>query len=158
MLTAIATALSAKDPANAETYKQNAEAMIVRVEALEDELASMLEPVKDKPFVVFHDAYQYLENHFGLNAVGSITVSPEVQPGAARIAELRDKIKELDAVCVFSEPQFEPRLVATVIEGTGARTGVLDPLGADLADGPDLYFEMMRANAKALADCLGGTS
>ena len=158
MLTVIATALSAKDPANAETYKQNAEAMIARVETLEGEIEAILAPVKDKPFIVFHDAYQYLENRFGLNAVGSITVGPEVQPGAARIAELRDKIKELDAVCVFSEPQFEPRLVATVIEGTGARTGVLDPLGADLADGPDLYFEMMRANAKALADCLGGTS
>ena len=158
MLTVIATALSAKDPANAETYKQNAEAMIARVETLEGEIEAILAPVKDKPFIVFHDAYQYLENRFGLNAVGSITVGPEVQPGAARIAELRDKIKELDAICVFSEPQFEPRLVATVIEGTGARTGVLDPLGADLADGPDLYFEMMRANAKALADCLGGTS
>ena len=158
MLKAIAATLSEADPANAETYGKNAEAMIARVEALEDELETMLEPVKDKPFIVFHDAYQYFENHFGLNAAGSITISPEVQPGAARVAELRNKVRELDAVCVFSEPQFEPRLVATVTEGTDARTGVLDPLGANLADGPDLYFEMMRANAKALADCLTGTS
>lgn len=158
MVGVMVDALSEADADNAAAYKANGEAVIARLEALDGELRDMLEPVSDKPFIVFHDAYQYLEAHYGLNGVGSITISPEVQPGAARIVEIRDKIGELGAVCVFSEPQFEPRLVATVTEGSDARTGVLDPLGADLTDGPDLYFDLMRANAKALADCLGGTS
>ncbi|MFP3590063.1 zinc ABC transporter substrate-binding protein, partial [Paraburkholderia sp. SIMBA_055] len=79
-------------------------------------------------FIVFHDAYQYFENRFGVKAAGSITFSPEKAPGAARIKEIHEKIKSLGATCVFSEPQFEPKLVNTVIEGTDARTGVLDPL------------------------------
>lgn len=158
MVGEIVDTLSEVDADHAATYKANGEALIARLEALDIELRDMLEPVADKPFIVFHDGYQYFDAHYGLNGVGSVTVSPEVQPGAARIAEIRDKITELGAVCVFSEPQFEPRLVATVTEGSDARTGVLDPLGANLADGPDLYFEMMRANAKALVNCLGGTS
>lgn len=158
MVGAIVDALSEADIDNAATYRSNGDDVIARLEALDGELRAKLEPVSDKPFIVFHDAYQYLEAHFGLNGVGSITVSPDVQPGAARIAEIRDKIADLGAVCVFSEPQFEPRLVSTVTEGSDARTGVLDPVGADRTDGPDLYFEMMRANATALVDCLGGTS
>ena len=42
-----------------------------------------------------------------------------------------------------------------MIEGTNARKGVLDPLGADLDAGPDQYFLLMRNLADALADCLG---
>ncbi len=111
---------------------------------LTKEVASELEPVKDKPFIVFHDAYQYFENRFGVKAAGSITVSPEKAPGAARIKEIHEKIKSLGAACVFSEPQFEPKLVKTVIDGTDAKTGVLDPLGAELKDGPDLYPQLIR--------------
>ncbi len=104
--------------------------------------------------VVFHDAYQYFEERFGMTAVGSITVSPEVVPGASRIRELKDKIVELDAHCVFSEPQFQPKIVFTVAEGTQANTGVLDPLGASIADGPELYFTLIRDMANSLQECL----
>lgn len=158
IVAAAAAALAKADPQHAEAYRANGAAVIARLEALETELDAALAPVKDRPFIVFHDAYQYLEARFGLNGIGSITVTPDVQPGAARLKELRSRIAGLGAVCVFSEPQFEPRLVETVAEGTGARIAVLDPLGADLADGPDLYFEMMRANVAAMRDCLGGTS
>lgn len=153
---AIVAALAEADPAHAETYRANGEALAARLEALTAELETTLEPVHDRPFVVFHDAYQYLEHRFDLNTVGSITVSPDVQPGARRIADMQDTIRGLGAACVFAEPQFEPRLVEAVIAGTGARPGVLDPLGADLADGLDLYFDLMRRNAQALADCLAG--
>ena len=88
------------------------------------------------PFVVFHDAYQYFERRYGLAAIGSITVSPEHLPGAQRIQAIHAKVAALGARCVFSEPQFEPRLVQTVIEGTAARTAVLDPEGAALKAGP----------------------
>ena len=81
-----------------------------------------------------------------------------MQPGAKRIGEIRDKIRMLGAVCIFAEPQFEPRLIHAVAEGTEARTGVLDPLGSTLPDGPDLYFELMTSNARALVECLSKTS
>ena len=110
--------------------------------------------MKGRGYVVFHDAYQYFENRFGVSAVGSITVSPEVLPGAERVAELRDKVRNLDATCVFSEPQFEPKLVMTITENTNAGTGVLDPLGASINDGPELYFTLIRNMAKSLKDCL----
>ena len=146
--------LAAADPANADTYAINGEIVQANLDSLTLELAGTLSPVRDRPFIVFHDAYQYLENRFGLTVAGAITISPEVQPSAQRIAEIQQRIRELGAVCVFSEPQFEPRLVAVVTEGTEAETGVLDPLGTDLTDGPDLYFDLMRANADALVDCL----
>ncbi len=123
----IAHHLSEADPSNAATYAANAKILKEKLTALETELTAELEPVKDKPFVVFHDAYQYFENRFGVRAAGSVTLSPEVQPGAERVAALQAKLKDLGAVCIFSEPQFEPKLVSVLIEGTDVRTGVLDP-------------------------------
>ncbi|MCW9050573.1 MAG: zinc ABC transporter substrate-binding protein, partial [Deltaproteobacteria bacterium] len=84
------------------------------------------------------------------NAVGSVTIDPERQPGAKRIREIRAKINELNARCVFSEPQFESRLVATILEGTETRTGILDPLGADIEEGPDAYFLLLQRMADNL--------
>ncbi|ADZ71130.1 zinc ABC transporter substrate-binding protein [Polymorphum gilvum] len=157
MVHEIEEALSEADPANAERYKANAEAVEARLDALTAEIAAELAPVKDRSFVVFHDAYQYFEARFGLAAAGSITVSPEVMPGAERVADLRAKIKDLKVACVFSEPQFQPKLVSVLVEGTQARAGVLDPLGADLADGPELYFDLIRGLAASVKDCLSGS-
>ncbi|NVM41700.1 zinc ABC transporter substrate-binding protein ZnuA [Ochrobactrum intermedium] len=154
LATDIAKTLGASDPEHAEQYEKNARDYGEKIDALTREIASELEPVKDKPFIVFHDAYQYFENRFGVKAAGSITVSPEKAPGAARIKEIHDKIKSLGATCVFSEPQFEPKLVKTVIDGTEARTGILDPLGAELKDGPDLYPQLIRNLADSLKTCL----
>lgn len=154
----IAHHLSEADPANAATYAANATALKEKLTALETELTAELEPVQDKPFIVFHDAYQYFEHRFGVKAAGSVTLSPEVQPGAERVAALREKLKDLGAVCVFSEPQFEPKLVGVLVEGTGVRTGVLDPLGADVTNGKDLYFEVTRHMANSLKTCLSGQS
>lgn len=154
----IVDTLSEADPANAETYAQNGEEMTAKLDELTAELQATLSPVQDKPFFVFHDAYQYFETAFGLNAVGAITLTPGVQPSAQRVREIGEKISNAEASCIFAEPQFEPKLVEVVTEGTDARAGVLDPLGADIAAGPDLYFELMRQNAQALADCLSAAS
>ncbi|PJR87326.1 zinc ABC transporter substrate-binding protein [Ochrobactrum sp. 695/2009] len=154
LATDIAKTLGASDPEHAEQYEKNARDYGEKIDALTREIAGELEPVKDNPFIVFHDAYQYFENRFGVKAAGSITVSPEKAPGAARIKEIHDKIKSLGATCVFSEPQFEPKLVKTVIDGTEARTGILDPLGAELKDGPDLYPQLIRNLADSLKTCL----
>jgi len=158
MVAHIVDVLSEADPANADAYEQNGEQMTARLDSLTAELDETLTPVQDKPFLVFHDAYQYLETAFGLNSVGAITLNPGVQPSAQRVREIGETIRNAGAACIFAEPQFEPKLVEVVTEGTDARAGVLDPLGADIAAGQDLYFELMRQNARALADCLSAAS
>lgn len=154
MVTQIEATLSAADPDNAATYAANAEAARESLEALTIELADTLAPVADKPFIVFHDAYQYLEARFGLTLAGTITVSPDVTPGAARIDELRTKIGALDATCVFAEPNFAPAVVNTIIEGTSAKAGTLDPEGSALTEGPNLYPELLRNLASGIVECL----
>lgn len=151
---AIAGALSQADPANAPRYSANLATLDGKLDALATELKTTVALVKDKPFVVFHDAYQYFEQEFGVRVAGSITVSPETLPGAARISEIHEKLKTLGASCVFAEPQFEPKLVNVVLEGTQAKSGTLDPEAATLPAGPDLYFELMRGLAGSIKDCL----
>ncbi|MDG1029382.1 MAG: zinc ABC transporter substrate-binding protein, partial [Alphaproteobacteria bacterium] len=146
------------DPENAEVYEANASIIMKKLDKLTNEIDVNLKPIRGRGYVVFHDAYQYFENRFGISAIGSITVSPEAMPGAERVRELQEKIIELDATCVFSEPQFQPKLIATVTEGTNAGTGVLDPLGASLENGPKLYFELIRNMANSLKDCLTKSS
>ena len=154
----IEEALVKADPAYASIYEANAKKLMGKLDLLVAELSAELEPVHDKGFIVFHDAYQYFEKRFDLTAIGSITVSPEVMPGAERVSELREKISNLSASCVFSEPQFEPKLVETLVEGTGVRTGVLDPIGGSLAKGQDLYFQLLRNMSSSLKKCLSGES
>lgn len=157
MVGAIEAALSEADPDNAAAYAANAAATVEKLDALTAETRSAVDSLDNRGFIVFHDAYQYYENRFGIEAAGSITVSPETMPGAQRLSEIRARVTELGAACVFSEPQFEPRLVSVITEGTDARAGVLDPLGADLEDGPELYFELIRNLTTSLTTCLGGT-
>lgn len=152
----IAARLSALDPARAPAYQANAARQKQAIDALDAELRAALTPLKDRPFIVFHDAYHYLEDRYGLNAAGAITVSPDQPPGAARLSALRERINQAGAVCIFAEPQFEPALVRTLAQGTKARTGVLDPEGANIPDGPDLYGQLMRFNLRSLVDCLSG--
>jgi zinc transport system substrate-binding protein len=152
---AIATALGEADPSNASAYQANAERLRQQLDELDRSLRERLAAVTDRPYIVFHDAYQYFEHRYGVNAVGAITINPTVRPSARRLGEIQARLRKLDAACVFAEPQFEPTLVDTVIEGTSARTGVLDPLGAALDAGPDQYFQLMNGLADALVDCLG---
>ena len=153
---AAAEALGAVDTANAATYRANATRFGADLDALDAELRGTLAPVREAPYVVFHDAYQYFERAYGLNAVGAVTISPERAPGARRITDIRALISGLGARCLFSEPQFEPAIAATIVEDTDARTGVLDPLGAAVAPGPGGYATLMRGLARALVDCLAG--
>ena len=150
---AMTDALSRLDPERASVYQQNAAALRVRLRDLDAELKGAFGPVLGLGFIVFHDAWQYLDTRYRLRAVGSVTVSPDQAPGAARLGEIREKITSAEATCVFAEPQFEPRLVRTLVDGTGARTGTLDPIGAAIEAGPDLYFDLMRTNASAFRAC-----
>jgi len=146
--------LSEIDPDHRSQYQNNVVGMVKKIDQLDQDLKKQLAPVKDIPYIVFHAAYQYFESAYGLNAIGSITIDPERKPGAKRIKDIRQKIDQLGARCVFSEPQFESRLIATVIEGTGAKTGILDPLGADLPEGAEAYFQLMHRLADNLSSGL----
>jgi len=154
MAAEIESALVATDPANAARYRANGQVLAQDIDTLDKDIAIAVAPVADRPFVVFHDAYQYFENRYKVRVAGSITVSPETMPGAERISEIHGKVKELQAACVFAEPQFEPKLVSVVTEGTDAKAGVLDPEGGALEAGPALYTQLMRNLAKSLTDCL----
>jgi len=150
---AVAEALARLDPERAPSYRANARAAERDLDALEREIGALLAPVADRPFVVFHDAYAYLERRYGLRAAGAIVLDAERPPSARRLIAIRDRIVAARVPCVFAEPQFPPKLVATVIEGTAARAASLDPIGAG-PPGPASYDRMMRALAAALAGCL----
>ena len=154
MLDQIAVVLGSKTPVHAAAYLANAARAKTRIDALAADLTRELAAVRGQPYVVFHDGYQYFEKRFGLNAVGSITVNPEIPPSGKRLSDLRAKIVRLGAKCVFGEPNFEGKVIATVIEGTGARTGSLDPEGASVPAGPDLYETLMRKLAAGVTECL----
>lgn len=150
----LAKALSEKYPAHAAAFSANAAKASAAIDTLSAAIASDLSAVKGRPFAVFHDAYQYFEAHFGMPASGSITLSPDQQPSAKRLTEVRKKIAGLDAACVFAEPGFQPKLVAAVTEGTSAKTGTLDPEGLALTPGPNLYAELMTKLARDMKACL----
>lgn len=152
----VAAELGKADPANAAAYDANATAFAADIDDTSASIAAELAPVKDKPFIVFHDAYQYFERHFGLSGAGSISDVSAQAPSAERLAQVRDKISAVKAACVFREPQYDGKVVATVIEGTGAKEGVLDPLGAGLDPGPQAYQQLLTKLADALRDCLSG--
>jgi zinc transport system substrate-binding protein len=154
MASHIAAVLSEADPPNAQIYGDNAKAAARDLHELESELAAKLAPVKHRPFLVFHDAYPYFESRFGLSGLGAIVLNPETPPGARRLRDIRHRIDEAGVVCVFSEPQFEIGYVTTVLEGTGARTASLDPLGVDVEPSPDAYRRILTELADTLADCL----
>lgn len=153
-LNVIAAELSAVDPDNAGAYFANAATAREEIESLKSEVSAILAPVAGKRFIVFHDAYQYFETAFDFPASGAISLSDAADPSPARIAEIQARVTEEGIDCVLAEPQFNPGLVATVMDGTEAATGVLDPLGSTLEPGPDLYPTLMRNLAGVLADCL----
>lgn len=152
----LAKTLGTLDAANAATYEANAAKFAKELDQLSTEIKAAIAPVRDKRYIVFHDAYQYFETRFGMNPAGSVTVNPEVTPGAKRLKEIHDRIAETNSVCVFAEPQFEPKYVETVTEGTKAKTAVLDGLGAQEPKGPGAYAAMMRIFVNSLATCLKG--
>ena len=142
------------DSANGAAFERNRDALIARIDALDAAIAAQVEPVRDRPFIVFHDAYQYFERHYGLNAAGSITLDPALSPGARRVQELRGRLQADDVNCLFTEPQFRPALAETLVEGTTTRLGELDPVGSDLEPGPDAWFTLMQNLADNLTSCL----
>ena len=142
-------------PDNASKYSENSNKMIDKIQKLKNELAKDLAPIKGKPYVVFHDAYQYFEKTFDLNAVGSVALEGDIASSPKQISFIKDKIKKLNASCVFQEPQFDNKLVKIVLEGTNAQIGTLDPLGISISGKENFYIQLLKNMAKSLKECLG---
>ena len=147
----ITNQLSKIDKDNASTYKANSKKVIKDLDGLIKEVKNEIN--KDASFVVFHDAYQYFEKRFGLNVIGALTVNPDVMPGAEQFSEIREVIEHEKAKCIFSEPQFNPNIINSIASDTGVKTGVLDPLGANIDKGKNMYFDLIKDMSNSLKDC-----
>lgn len=151
---AVADALSKIDPENAARYDESAERTKARIDDVQSIIRDSLAPYRDRPFLTSHDSLQYFDRYFDLAAAGSITLTPDQAPSARRVADLRAITSELGAVCIFSEPGYEPKVIQVLKEGANVNVGVIDPLGINLSIGPELYFELMLGLSNDLAACL----
>ena len=150
----IAAELSRLDPENAPAYAANVKTAAAAIDKAEAEATAILAPVKDQPFIAFHDAYGYYTAHFGLTLAGTVALGDAVSPGARHLAALRDSIARGAAPCIFPEVQHNPALVAQMAEGSGIAVGPpLDPSGSVLEPGSGLYPELIRSLAASLAAC-----
>ena len=139
------------DPNNASTYKSNLNKALKDLDKLTVEV--MTELNKSTPSIVFHDAYQYFEERFNVKVLGAFTVNTDVMPGAEQLAEIREIIEHDKITCIFSEPQFNPDIINAVAKDMDIKTGVLDPLGATLDPGKDLYFDLIKNMSKSFKGC-----
>jgi zinc transport system substrate-binding protein len=147
----IARELSKIDVANKSIYKANAVKAIEELDALIT--TTKLRINTNASYVVFHDAYQYFEKRFGIEVLGALSVNPEILPGAKQLAEIREVIQHEKVNCIFSEPQFNPSIANTIAQDTGVKSAVLDPLGARLEPGKDLYFDLIKDMASSFESC-----
>ena len=139
------------DADNSSAYKANSKKLLKDLDNLTSTIKKDLN--KNASFVVFHDAYQYFEKRFGLSVIGALTVNPDVMPGAEQLSEIREVIEEKKVKCIFSEPQFNPAIIKSIASDTGVKTGVLDPLGANINKSKNMYFNLIEDMSNALKDC-----
>ena len=151
MVLEISHELSEADPDNAAKYEQNENKTIASLNNLIDEINSSIP--KDASYVVFHDAYQYFENRFGVSSAGALTLNPDVLPGAKQIDAIQDLIQDKNIKCIFSEPQYNPKIIETLAADMKISTGIMDPLGAFIDQGPEMYQNLILDIANSLKDC-----
>lgn len=153
-LSVIADALAEVDPENADHYAANADNAGAELSALSGAIAAQMAPLAGKPYMALHDGFQYFDRRFGLEFAGAITLGDASAPSPAQIAHAREELREHEVRCVFTEPQQSARLVKIVIEGTAAKQGQLDAIGARLSPGPNLYVDLLQGLAESYASCL----
>jgi zinc transport system substrate-binding protein len=150
--------LSAFDPEHAQQYRDNADLTQQRIQQLDQKIQQQLAPFHHQPFVVFHDAYQHFEHHYGLHAIAAVSADPDRLPGARHISDIQNQIKQQHVSCVFNESQFKSRLINTISEGNQVTVAQLDPLGATLKAGKDEWFDLMQNLSSAIAGCLSANA
>ncbi|KHN56487.1 zinc ABC transporter substrate-binding protein ZnuA [Pectobacterium fontis] len=141
-------------PQNKDKLDANLLYFTDKIAQADEKIVKMLAPVQGKGYFVFHDAYGYFEKHYGLSPLGYFTLNPEIQPGAQRLHQIRTQLVEHKAVCVFAEPQFRPAVINAVAKGTDVRSGVLDPLGSNIALGRDSYADFLLQLSNQYVSCL----
>ncbi|EDP58432.1 zinc ABC transporter substrate-binding protein ZnuA [Vibrio sp. AND4] len=151
---AIAHKLAEIDPEHAAIYTQNLNNFEIQLKATDAEIKQQLTPVQDKGYFVFHDAYGYFEEHYKLNQMGHFTVSPDRKPGAKTLIHIRKTLGAGDVSCVFSEPQFTPAVIESVMRGSNVNTGILDPLGSEIDVKSGSYFEFLQSLSNSFSQCL----
>ena len=117
-------------------------------------IKTQLEGVKDKGFYVFHDAYGYFNNAYGLKQTGYFTINPLVAPGAKTLAKIKEEIAEHKVTCLFAEPQFTPKVIESLSKGTKVNVGRLDPMGDAVKLGANSYAAFLQFTADSYAQCL----
>ena len=147
----VANELASLDSKNSNFYKMNAKKTVKKLDILINQIDKSIN--KKASFVTFHDAYQYFEKRFGVEALGALTINTDIQPGAKQIAEIKDLVEDKNIKCIFSEPQFNPKLINMIAKSTGAKTGILDPLGSSYKPGKDLYFNLINDLYENLNKC-----
>ncbi|UVL94608.1 zinc ABC transporter substrate-binding protein [Pseudomonas sp. FP1762] len=150
----MAADLSAADPANAQRYQSNAKAFDERLDALDQRLKKRLANVEGKPYFVFHEAFDYFEDAYGLKHAGVFAVAAEVQPGAQHVAAMRKRLQEVGKTCVFSEPPLRPRLAETLVAGLPVKLAELDALGGYTPATAQGYEQVLEKLSNDLAGCL----
>ncbi|MCP1481667.1 zinc transport system substrate-binding protein [Pseudomonas chlororaphis] len=150
----MAADLSAADPANAARYQSNAKAFDQRLDALDDRLKARLAPIAGKPYFVFHEAFDYFEDAYGLKHAGVFSVAAEVQPGAQHVAAMRARLQQVGKTCVFSEPPLRPRLAETLVAGLPVKLAELDALGGYTPATAQGYEQVLEKLGNDLAGCL----
>ena len=153
MAKGIVRALSKVFPENKDVYRSNARKLVASITKVDEELENHFAKNKNRPFIVFHDAYQYFEKRYGLEGVGSITFDPHDFPSSKRLRGVREKLKSTKAACVFKEPQFSDRLVKTVVQGTSAKIVSLDPLGSAIKPGAKMYLSLLQQMRNSFTQC-----
>ena len=151
ILTVMAKNMKMMDKKNSAKYDANLKKANAKIDGLVSEINKVIN--KNAKYVVFHDAYQYFEKRFGLKTLGALTVNTDVLPGAEQLKDIRKVIKKENAKCIFSEPQFNPKIIKAIAKDTNIKTGVLDPLGADLKNNKDLYFKLLNNLSNSLRKC-----
>ena len=146
--------LSDFDPENAQKFQKNGEKIIVRLNELDQQLSSEMSEISDRTYLVLHDAYQYFESRYQLKNAGSITLQMEHFLGVRRLKKVQKMIKTSNVRCIFTEPQYSQKLVNTLIKDTSVKKGILDPIGADILPGPELYFDLLKNLSISLKSCL----
>ena len=154
----VADAFSEADPPNESTYDANADAYVAKIAALDEDFRAGLADCERTTIVTSHEAFAYLAESYGLTEVGITGLSPEAEPSAQRLAELKDLVEREGITTIFAEELVSPKVAETLAEEAGVTVEVLDPLESltddQVAAGED-YVSVMRENLDILRGALG---
>lgn len=150
----IARVLGEIDPKHKTAYEQNTSSLIKRIQTTDEHIRQQLEPLRERPYLSFHDAWQHFDTHYGLNFAGAVTLDASRLPGARHIQDIHQIIEQKRAVCLFQEPQFSPSMIKTLTENSTIKIGKLDPLGMTLPLNENTYISLLQNAADSFEYCL----